>query len=196
MKKDKKPVISLAELKAKLEINPEFIAQRKAREDEHARRSLALQAEEEPILEELRAAGWNVKSVWELVNTSASYASIIPILLKHLKFPYSDNTREGIARALAVPDSKFAWNTIVFEYRNTPLKGGASLVKDGLAVALAVIATDEVINTVIDLVKDTSHGTSRILLLRALKKSRSSAAKNALVELSSDPDLAKEIASW
>jgi hypothetical protein len=68
--------------------------------------------------------------------------------------------------------------------------------KSGLAVALAATATEDVMDRLIDLAKDRSHGSSRLLLLKALRRSKSTVAKRAIEELASDPDLAKEIASW
>jgi hypothetical protein len=184
----------------------EFLARREAKEKELADRSARLRVEAEPLLADLNAAGWKVESVWDLVNTSANYAEVIPVLLKHLLFPYSDRTREGIARSLAVPDARGAWSTLVEEYRKAPLGVGTIApgetkefrlgAKDGLACALAATATKEVMDELVSLAKDRSLGPSRLLLLSALKKSKSEAAKSALNELASDPDLEKEIASW
>ena len=180
----------------------------KARQHERAERSARLRIEETPILVDLRKVGWNVESVWDLVNISAKYAEAIPVLLKHLLLPYSDRTREGIARSLAVPEPevKKAWPMLVEEYRNAPMGQGILApgdtkeyrlgAKDGLAVALSVIASDAVIEDLIDLAKDRTHGESRVLLLSGLKKSKSAIAKQALDELAADPDLKKEIASW
>ena len=58
------------------------------------------------------------------------------------------------------------------------------------------MATDAVVEELIALAKNRSHGNSRLLLLRGLKRSKSPAAKRALKELAFDPVLAKEIASW
>jgi hypothetical protein len=68
--------------------------------------------------------------------------------------------------------------------------------KAGLAAALAATATDDVIDDLIALAKDRSLGSSRLLLLKALRKSKSEVAKRTIEELASDPDLKKEIASW
>jgi hypothetical protein len=68
--------------------------------------------------------------------------------------------------------------------------------KSGLAVALAATATENVMDELVALAKDRSQGESRVLLLRALRKSKSAVAKRAIEELASDPDLAKEITSW
>ncbi|WP_447406153.1 hypothetical protein, partial [Clostridium perfringens] len=67
-------------------------------------------------------------------------------------------------------------------------------MKNGLAVALSAIAGDSVIEELVGLVKDPTNGESRVLLLQGLRKSSSTAAREALAELASDPALAKEIA--
>jgi hypothetical protein len=198
--------ITARELMAKLQADPEYVARREAQERELAERSARLRVEEEPILADLRRVGWDVESVWDLVNTSAEYREAIPVLVKHLLLAYSDRTREGIARALAVPDAKYAWPTLVAEYRKAPMGMGIIApgdtkefklgAKDGLACALSATATEAMIEELIALAKDRSHGQSRLLLLRALKRSKKPAARNALEELAPDPDLAKEIASW
>jgi hypothetical protein len=117
-----------------------------------------------------------------------------------LLLPYSDKTREGIARSLAVPDARYAWPILVAEYRKAPMgkaeDGFPRHAKDGLACALAVTATNDVIEELIALAKDRTQGDSRLLLLRGLRRSRNPLAKQALEDLASDPDLAKEIASW
>ena len=180
----------------------------KARQKERMERSARLRVEEEPILVDLRAIGWNVESVWDLVNTSTGYSEAIPILLKHLLLPYSDRTREGIARAVAVPEPavRKAWPMLVEAYCNAYFGLGIIApgdtkeyrlgTKDGLACALSIAVTDETMEELIGIAKDRSHGESRVLLLSALKKSKSALANKALEELASDPDLAKEIASW
>jgi hypothetical protein len=188
---------------ARLKMTDDEISRLRAINQERIRRreewSARLRVEEEPILIDLRAVGWDVNSVWDLVNTSIPYPEAIPILLKHLTQPYSDRIKEGIARALAVPDAKDAWPLLVAEYLKAPMgeENGIRLdAKSGLAVALSVTATDEVIEQLISLAKDTSNGDSRLLLLRALRKSRMVVAKSALEELAGDPALKKEIASW
>jgi len=65
--------------------------------------------------------------------------------------------------------------------------------KDGLAVAIAAAANDELIGDVIALARDTSQGPSRLLLLGALERSADPRARTALMELGTDPELKKEI---
>lgn len=178
------------------------------RQERNIERGKRLRLEGEPIVKDLRAVGLELESVWDLVNRPSNYPEAIPVLLNHLQKPYSDRTREGIARALSIryPAVREAWPILVREYRNTPegwgivapndtvnVKLGA---KDGLACTLCVAVTDETMEEFISLVKDPANGESRLLLLPALRKSKNPQAKIVLEELASDPVFAKEIASW
>ncbi|HET6585412.1 MAG TPA: hypothetical protein VFG69_18265 [Nannocystaceae bacterium] len=177
------------ELMAKLDSDPEFVAAKAREEEELQRRVAELRRAEAPLLEELRAAGFGVESAWDLVNTSAPYPSALPILVDHLSRPYPGAVREGIARALAVREAKFAWDVLTRLYPQEQ----EERVKDGLAVAIAAVADDELIGDVIALARDPRHGSSRLLLLSALERSADPRAKATLMELGTDPELTKEI---
>jgi hypothetical protein len=181
----------------------------KQKELERLERSARIHIEQEPILSELRAIGWNVASVWDLVNTSTPYPEAIPVLLKHLPLPYSDVVREGVARSLAVPEPEVqkAWPLLVDEYRKATegwglkAKGDARKymlgAKDALACVLAAAVNDETLPELIALAKDPTNGASRLLLLPALKKRRKKdSVKRLLDELMNDPILREEIMSW
>jgi len=191
--------ITAAELTAQLESDPEYLARKRERDVALAARVARLREEQAPIVGDLQAAGISVNLLSDLLTRSVPYPRAIPVLLKHLGLSYSDPTLETLARSLAVPDARHAWPVLVTEYRKAPStyeNGIRSGVKDGLAVALAATVTGATMDELIALAKDRSHGASRLLLLRALRKSRSAAAKQAIAELSMDPDLEKEIASW
>lgn len=191
----RQPPVTAAELAARLQADPEFVAKQKERELALAERVARYREEQAPIALELREAGIQIFFLSDLIKRSVPYPTAIPILLKHLVLPYSDVTRETLARILAVPDARHAWPILAAEYRRIP--NGVRLgAKGGLAVALAATATENVMDELIAFAKDRSHGSSRLLLLRALRKSRSAAAKQAIEELAFDPDLEKEIASW
>lgn len=179
-----------AELMAELQADPEYVAERQQRDAELQRKAAAWREAEAPLVEELRAAGFEVESAWDLVNTATPYPAALPILLEHLGRPYPDRVREGIARALAVGrDARFGWETLVGLYRDEPAGSDA---KDGLAVALAAVSDDVVVDELISLACDAAHGESRILLLRGLKRSRAPQARAALEEFSGDPVLGQE----
>lgn len=160
--------------------------------EELERKTAAWRQAEAPLVEELHAVGMMVDSAWELVNTSTPYPEALPILLEHLERPYPDRVREGIARALAVRGAKFGWETLTRLYLHEEAGTDA---KHGLAVAIAAASDDEVIDEVISLARTPAHGGSRILLLRALARSRDPKARLALEELAEDSELSQEARS-
>jgi hypothetical protein len=91
---------------AQLANDREFVrreARKKARRDFAARK---LRQNERPLIKDLRAAGANIDSVWDLVNSRRPYAHLIHVLLKHLPRKYDVKIREGIARALTVREAR------------------------------------------------------------------------------------------
>lgn len=152
-----------------------------------------LQNDALPLLEELRGLGFDINSTCDFVNTATFYPIAVLILLKHLRKPYIDRNREAIARALAVPGAAYAWPLLKEEYKLSPPSSG---VKNGLAVALVAVDSEDFIEEIIDLIRDKLNGESQVILLQALRKSNSVSILVALTELANDPVLAKEIASW
>ena len=168
----------------------EMVERHRKIDEEQAKRKAEYRRAEAPLVEELRAAGFQVQSVWDFVNTRDSYPKALPILLAHLPKPYPAAIRDGIARALAVRETKaLGWDMLLRLYREEQDYG----FKQGLAVAIAEAADGEVLDDVIALLRDTSHGESRGLLLKVLEKSKEPRAHATLVELANDPDLYKEI---
>jgi hypothetical protein len=164
-----------------------FAARRAKEEQERERQEAEWRKAEAPLRQELHTAGYGVDSAWDLVNTSTPYPQALPILLRHVALPYPAPVREGIARALAVRDARFAFPVLMQLFA----KEHDKRVKDGLAVAVAQTADDEVIGDVIALARDPQHGASRTLLLSALKRSKDPRARAALMELCVDPDIGK-----
>jgi hypothetical protein len=187
----KKRKVTAAELMVRLNADPEFTATRAKEEEARQKRAADLRRAEEPLGRALRAEGYEVASAWDLVNTSAPYTKALPILLDHLQRAYPATVREGIARALAVRDAKFAWPVLVRFFNEEQ----EERVRDGLAVALAAAADDDVIADLINLARDRRLGTSRVLLLRAIERSRDPRASLALTDLATDPDLHKAVQS-
>lgn len=184
------------ELLAKLNQDPVYL-QRKAQDESALERlRIELSDAEAPLVKELRSVGLNVSSVWDLVNTSNSYELAIPILLKHLRMPYPDAIIAGIARALGTQDAReYGWRIIVDQYVKTdPIANPRA--KEGLAVALAGASDDSVIDDLVDLITDEKNGESRVLLLLGLRRSKAPQARQAILDLSRDPQFEEEIRSW
>jgi hypothetical protein len=169
--------------------NPVVMARFAREEEERQQRAAEWRRAEQPLVEELRRAGFQVDTAWDLVNTKGDYPKALPILLKHVQKPYPGPVREGIARAMAVPSAKFAWDVLVRLYRAEQ----EVRPKDGLAVALAAIADGELLDQLIALVKDTQLGESRVLLLSTLARSKDPRARAALMSVGDDPQLEQEV---
>ena len=158
-------------------------------EEERRRRELEYKRAEEPLLAELRSVGWEVGSVWDLVNIDVAYPQAHPVLARHLVRPYPPVIRDGIARALAVRSALFAWDVVREQY----LTERDESVRQGLAAALAAMVDRAHLDDLLVLLRDRRHGTSRVILLRGLQRLRDPRARAALEELADDPDLQKQI---
>lgn len=187
-----KKKVTAAELMARLHADADYVTKKKIHNDEFLRKEQESARAEAPLVEELRSAGSVVDSVWDFANGRVGaelHALILPILAAHLQRQYPDAIRDGIARAMAIPEAKFAWPLLVKQYGEE--KGRRA--KDGLAVALSNIVDDETLEELITLARDARHGESRLLLLSALERSRLPKARKALIELSKDVVLEKEV---
>jgi hypothetical protein len=114
----RKGYVSAVDLMAKLQSDPEWVAQNAEREAKRVAAEARFRVEEEPIIRDLAKAGYDVGSVYDLVNTTASYPSAIPVLLDHLSRDYHPRIRQGIGRALAVVEAQgLAGPTLLHELR-------------------------------------------------------------------------------
>lgn len=192
-----KPVrgISAEEHQRKLKADPEFMHMRAEQERRMAERNAQLSLVEAPLLGGLSLLGFDVTSVWLLKSKYREYSEAIPLLLEHLQKPYPDIIRAGIAQVLAIRATREkGWSVLVQEYRKTGVDHPH--VKDSLGAAISQSSDDSVIHELIELAKDRSQGTSRVMLLRGIKRSKRLEAKQAIDELAEDPELAREIKSW
>src|SRR5687767_9999763 len=123
---------------AQLAADPEYQARKTVWNAETKKVAEALARAEAPVVVALQEAGFEITSVWDFVNTTQPYVGALPILLGHLQRDYPDKVRESIARAMAVPDSKFAWRTLLklFQQDFDPKANGVKwAVGAGLAAA-------------------------------------------------------------
>src|ERR1043165_1157723 len=162
------------------------------REEERQQKVAEWRRAEVPVVEALRAAGLDVRSVWDLVNTKNRYSAAVPVLLEHVMKPYPERVREGIARALAVPEARSGWPILLEAFRretDTTTVG----VKWALALALGAAGTDEVLGDVFALLRDKSLGKNRVPLLQILYRSNDPRSSEVLNELKDDESIGKDI---
>ena len=165
-----------------LNADPAFVARKLASDEARRLADEQYARDEAPVVADLHAAGVQVRSVWDMVNSKASFAAAMPILLEHLRRPYPVAVREGIARAMGEPAARFAWPELksMFEQEQN------QRVKDGLAVALANSAGPDEFEDLLGLVGNRDLGPARVLLLSAIDRSRDPRVQNVLEELKAD----------
>jgi hypothetical protein len=180
--------MTAAELMASLHGDESY--QRRTQEAEAARQARAeeLRQAEKAIVADLRSAGIEVQSVWDLVNSSAPYPDALGVLLRHLeRGGYPDRVMESLGRAMAVGPAAFAWEIL----RRLYLRAHGPGEKEGLAVALAASATADHLDGLIALLHEGT-GDTRIHLLRAIKRVGGSRGRDLLESLRSDPTFGRE----
>lgn len=110
----KRRAITAVELASKLATDPEYLKKGHAKAEEISRLSDLCSEDQKELVAEIRELGFDIESVWDLVNNSpppslprpftGSYPAAYPVLLKHLLIPHHPRVREGIIRALTVKD--------------------------------------------------------------------------------------------
>lgn len=129
---------------------------RKARDEEMAKQCAAWAKAEEPLVQALESIGCPVKFVWGLVNTAKPYPEAIPVLVDYLRPAYPSRIKEGIIRALAVPDSRPYWPVLVDLLDTAP--SSPDNLRWAAACALNGAADESVIDDVIRIIKDDNLG--------------------------------------
>ena len=162
----KKPMKTAGELMAELNKNPEYVArQREAAERTH-RNVEDYQRAAAPLMAELAAAGFVVANVSELYQKRINYERAVPILVKWLPMMANPRVKESIVRALSVPFAQQAAPLLIEEFRRVdPDQGG---LKWAIGSALDVVANDAVLDEMIGLATDKSHGKAREMVVAGL----------------------------
>jgi hypothetical protein len=135
------------------------------------------------LVSELKEKGNSIISVWDLVNTKATYpVGTVEVLIKHMAIEYHDTIKEGIVRALMV---KEAWGiavpSLIREYERTAKE--KHNFRWIIGCAIGYLMTKEHIDWVIATVLDKSNGGSRSGMLVPLVKVKSEKAEAVLLQL-------------
>jgi hypothetical protein len=181
--------VTATELMGQLNADPEYQRRKAKFEAELQQRAEAWRRAEQPIVKDLRRAGHDVISVWDLVNTATPYPDALPVLLEHLEAGgYPDRVMESLGRALAVKPSVVWWDRLKVLYLNARNPGEET----GTAVALAACATKAQLDDLIGFLSVEERGESRIFFLRPIKRVGDQAGREVLVALRDDRTLGKE----
>lgn len=187
MPKFDKPMTA-AELMERLHRNPEWVARDNAKKELERLDLIRSHDEQAPLLKDLKKCGFDVYSVWDLVNTGKSYPEAIPVLIRHLRGNYDAKTREGIARALTNKDAKPFIHELIDAFKEDPDKASNG-AKWAIGNALYELADKSYISEIANLALDRSHGKGRFMLVKKLKRSKTQIAREALEKLKDDPDV-------
>jgi hypothetical protein len=176
MKSKPSKSISAAELMSRLQSDPEWIRKNAMREADRKaaaeRRSEELRPEQTPILAEIASVGIKVDSIWDLVNAKGSYQAAVLILGEYLPRVRHPLLREGIARALTVPEARgVPAGVILSELRRTYDQSPRS-VRWALANALTVAADTTMADAIEELIADDNYADVRERLTTALRRLR------------------------
>lgn len=142
---------------------------------------------EGPIVADLRAAGLDVDSLGELVNTNLDYRAQLPVLLDWLPRCPEYVVRGMIARALTIPAARRteAPDLLLREFRDAPTETYRWVVGN----ALSVVARPRDAGEVVGLFTDPRSGIGRQELARAVARLRPPGALEALVAALDDDDV-------
>lgn len=143
--------------------------------------------EHQALTDELADIGIDIVTIWDLVNTKRKYPEAIPILIKHLQIDYSDRVKEGIVRALTVPEAK--GQVVPFlaaEYLKLPNEKRD--FKWAIGNAVNVTITGKEAHHIFPIVLNKENGPSREMFVAALGKVKTDVARDVLTQLLDDQD--------
>jgi hypothetical protein len=141
---------------------------------------------EQPLTDDLHAAGIDVKSVWRL---KWPYPEALPVLVKHLeRGGYPEVTMSRIGNALAVKPAVAYWDRLRACYlaADDPDQANAA------AIALSECATSAQLDDLIGFLDLEERGQSRIFFLRPIRRLGRKKVQGLLESLQSDPVLGAE----
>jgi hypothetical protein len=148
------------------------------------------------VVEALRKIGMRVESVYDLVNTRASYPQAIPVLVECLRIVREPVIKQGIVKALTCKEARGVSERVLLdEFRKLPAStphGPEHTLKWTIGNAFSVIGSDAAVDDLISIATDKRHGTTRQMFVVALGKMRKQRDRvvRVLVGLLGDDDVA------
>jgi HEAT repeat protein len=123
--------------------------------------------EDAQVAEALRRLGYDVDSVYDLVNMKSRYKDAIPVLVHYLGLVTDHGVKEGIVRALSVKEARgIAAEPLLSAFKDAG--DGDVLLKWAIGNALSIVADESVHGDLVRLVQDRTHGKAREMLTVAL----------------------------
>jgi hypothetical protein len=166
--------MSAAGLMSRLQSDPDWIRENAEREARHKaaieQRREEMRPEQTPLLADLAAAGVTVDSVWDLVNATYPYPAAIPVLAAHLHRVRHPVLREGIGRALTVPEARGVAARVILSELQTPSGESPHPVRWVLANALTLAGDHSMVEEIKGLIADDRYADVRERLTMAVER--------------------------
>jgi len=150
-------------------------------------------SDDQKIVENLSKIGIKVHSIYDLVNTTKSYPEAIPVLLDGLSWIKNNKVKEGVVRALSVPEAKGVANQkLIAEFEAIPSNSTTQeqMLKWTIGSALAVVANRDNRDDLVRIAMCRRHGRSREMIVLALGNLPESSVGKVLTALLTDEDVA------
>lgn len=148
------------------------------------------------LLSELRAAGIDVATVWDLVNSTDTPAEAEPVLVEWLadleeRVPRQDwaSVREGLVRALTAAKNKRVVVPLMVELIWRVKDAEEPLVPWAIGNAIGELASRQDLDALRRICANPELGMSRQMVVRALGRLKDVQSVPLLVELLRDPEI-------
>ncbi|HJQ07838.1 MAG TPA: hypothetical protein VJ872_20460 [Nocardioides sp.] len=156
-----------AERRRLLREDVQYREEHERREAEHAERRRLDRIDEQSVLEDLRAIGVEVRSVWDIYRLPIDQrGAAIPVLLRHLERDHRPNVLEGLASPLANKIARPWWSDMKRIYLSTD----DETARDRLAAALCTVAVRAHYDDLLSFVPDERLGGTRTYFLRPINR--------------------------
>ena len=145
----------------------------------------------QPFVKAVEACGVEV-IFWDLASNKKPYIAALPILIEHLQLDYPKEIRASIARALAIPEAKQYRPKLIELFTQQPLLDDH--IRQQLAVAIGATTDKENVWETMTLLKDSSLGQARSLIIFVMYKVKEPELRQALLDLrDSDPQMVNAV---
>lgn len=139
---------------------------------------------------ELLRVGISISDIYELVNSTESYPSAIPVLANLLRNGIEPIAlREGVIRALAVKEAAGKLGKLLFDEFDKTSNDYMTL-KWAIGNTIYETATIEEEDEILKIVADKTNGISRQMFILLLGKIKSQKSENTLIDLLQDEEVA------
>lgn len=181
--------MTAAEFMEQLKKDPSYQARHQEAEERRQFRLEDYQRAAAPVISDLERVGIRLERIAELRQRRADYPAAVPVLVRWLPEIDEPSVKEDIIRTLSVPwAAPEATRTLLEEFHSRATR--EDRLGWVIGNALEVIADDSVFEEVVAIATDKHYGRSREMVVAALGNMKNPKAKEILIELLDDEEVA------